>query len=356
MNADPMSTMNRQSGSLGVDGICHFVFASDDNFTVQLQAAVLSLLKVSVAVHSAQHVHVLDCGISDEKWRSVETRILLFARRCSVPCKISRHHIDMHRFEQFRIWNSSKATYARLLLPSLLPEVQYCVYSDCDMLFFENPWILVDVLRHENVAVLGHQNPIDRDGKTMDERWFIKNNVPYNHASYFCAGLIALDLDKFRKSGAVESMFDFLGRYHDVVSADQTALNWYFRNESALAPDGWGVFPRECFGDINEIFAIHYSGGSPWKDVVSWYAYLMMKPVDDIWLSFVRSTLGGNACRRRVLPSARFLGSLAMAIVRLIFLLKINLPFRREFMRESYDVLHRHSALDNARKRLLDGL
>ena len=334
----------------------HFAFASDEKFILQLQVSVLSLLKSSVGIADTQYIHVLDCGISEISWDRVQNKLNSFAESHSVKCKVTRHLIDMTLFEKFRKWNTSKATYARLLLPEILEGVRYCVYSDCDLLFFENPWRLVDQLKMANVAVLGHRNPVGRDGSTVDEKWFLDHQVPYNKASYFCAGLIAMDLDKFRKPGVQDSMFKFLGEHADVVSADQSALNWCFRNDSALASDGWGVFPAECFGDKYDIFAIHYSGGGPWKVVSSWYEFVMYERVNDIWLSFAEKTVGGNLRQGRVSFRVKAVGWLASIVTRFVILARIRMPWVNDYIHEANDVFFHRKNLILAEQKLIRSL
>ena len=334
----------------------HFAFASDDKFTLQLQVSVLSLLKSSVGIADTQHIHVLDCGISETSWGRVQNMITTFAEAHAVKCKVTRHFIDMTLFEKFRMWNTSKATYARLLLPNILDGVRYCVYSDCDLLFFYFFWRLVEQLKKANVAVLGHRNPVGRDGSTVDAKGFLDHKVPYNKASYFCAGLIAMDLDKFRRPGVLDSMFKFLGMHTDVVSADQSALNWCFHDDSALASDGWGVFPSECFGDKYDIFAIHYSGGGPWKVVSSWYELIMYERVNDIWLSFAEKTIGGNLHKGRVPLRVKAVGWLASIVTRFVIRVKIRIPRIDDYINEANDVFYHRQKLILAEQKLIHSL
>lgn len=334
----------------------HFAFASDEKFTVQLQVAVLSLINASAGLTNVQQIHVLDCGISDSTWESIVSRVTTFAKKKLVRLEIRRHSINMSLFTRFREWNTSKAAYARLLLPQLLPHARYCVYSDCDVLFICNPWDLVTQLKNANVAILGHKNSIDRGLTNPDEWWFAKVNEPYNRSTYFCSGLIAIDLDKLRGYGVLDSMFNFLARHPDAVTADQTALNWYFRNDSALDNGGWGVFPIECFGDNLEIKAIHYAGGTPWKKCDSWYKYLMYKQQDRLWLDFAKQMLGDEVINRQTLLSSQVLGCIAFLVTYLILKLHFPLPGKKEYLCLFCDMLYNHSAFDQARKKLMSEL
>lgn len=331
----------------------HFAFASDENFTVQLQVAVLSLVKSSSGIPGIQYIHILDCGILNKTWDALVITIVSFAKENAVQIEILRHDINMSLFAKFKEWNSSKAPYARLLLPYLLPNVRYCVYSDCDMLFFENPWELIDQLKHAGVAILGHKNSIDRGFTNPDARWFVDKNEPYNRDRYFCSGLIAMDLDKFRAPGVVDSMLDFLARHPDSVTADQPALNWFFRNDSALDDGGWGVFPIECFGDNYEIKAIHYAGGTPWKSCDSWYKYLIMRKQDELWYDFATKMLGGEVKKRKTLLAARVFGWVAFFVTFVISKLRLPLPCKRRYLCLFNDMLYKHSAFDRARQKIM---
>ena len=58
----------------------------------------------------------------------------------------------MKQFENFSGWtNGSKATWARLLIPNLLLDVDQCVYSDCDMLFIANPIEMLEPLKNTDI-------------------------------------------------------------------------------------------------------------------------------------------------------------------------------------------------------------
>lgn len=334
----------------------HFAFASDENFVIQLQVAVLSLIKSSIGYKECQCIHVLDCGISDDTWKKISDRVYSFACKNNVACELHRHYVDMALFENFREWNTSKAAYARLLLPKLMPHLRYCVYSDCDVLFFNNPWDLITQLKNANVAILGHRNSIDRGYTNPDEQWFLDKGEPYNRDTYFCSGLIAIDLDKLREPGALDRMFEFLAKYPDAVTADQTALNWYFRDDSALDDGGWGIFPNECFGDRFAIKAIHYTGGTPWKTCDSWYKYLVYRKVDDLWRSFAVKILGHEVLQRKILVSSRIFGCMAFIITFSLLKLRLYLPWKLEYMRLCSDMLYRHLFFDRAKEKLLSGL
>lgn len=106
---------------------------------------------------------------------------------------LDRHEVCLTAFSSFRLWNASRATYARLLIPAFLREVRFCVYSDCDVLFLKDPRAMVDQLRASGKMIAGHRNPLN----DVDFRWLDAVGEPYAKDAYFCAGLVAMDLDQF---------------------------------------------------------------------------------------------------------------------------------------------------------------
>ena len=109
----------------------HFVFAADGNFRLQLKVAVASLLEASADTDRDIVIHVLDMGIGNDAWDElVEVWRGLFE-----SVNFERHLIDESRFAGYRKWKGGLAAYARILLPELLCDVDYCLYADCDTFF-----------------------------------------------------------------------------------------------------------------------------------------------------------------------------------------------------------------------------
>ena len=73
----------------------------------------------------------------------------------------------MSSLAAFRAWHGSLAAYARLFLPTLLSEVDWCLYVDGDTLFTDDP-AKVLACRAEDVAIVGH-TPFGRRWGRMEE-------------------------------------------------------------------------------------------------------------------------------------------------------------------------------------------
>lgn len=283
----------------------NIVFSSDDGFVEQLTVASSSVIYASRYANAIFTMYVLDCGISDEKWGGYEALMERLAERFCVSLKVVRKIIDMRQFNNVSSWtNGSKATWARILLPQILLSESTCIYSDCDMLFIKNPSEMIEELVQSGKAIIGHLNPFG--DKSPDAKWFREKNLPFFAGDYFCAGLVAMNLDLMRQQNVCDACWEFLDKYLDPVSVDQTVLNFVCKNSRAILTEGWGLFTHECYREDIEIKAIHFSGGWPWKQAKNAYDALcihLSKKAVEVWHSFQSNILGE---RDFVKPNASF--------------------------------------------------
>ena len=302
----------------------HIVFASDQRFLRQLTVASTSAVYASRASGGSICLHVLDCGIEDPSWTDYAALVDRVATKANVTVSLVRHRIDMTLFAKFGSWNGSKATWARLLIPDLLPDVDRCVYSDCDMLFIADPREMLDALDDPNILLAGHCDLLL--SQPLDEIWCQKHGVEFDAATYLCAGLIAMNLSAFRAENLVEKCFAFATENPDVPSPDQTTLNRVCFGRKALLPDGWGLVAHECHAYDGRIKAIHYTGRScwPWETCRTWHNVAWLATAKEecaIWLDFETRILGLS------LPGATKL-ALSMRLLAIGVLLMMRLATR----------------------------
>lgn len=276
------------------------VFSSDNGYMPQLLVASASAVYAARGTADSFAIHVLDCGIEDLNWAKYTSRIDEVSSRYQVVTKIVRHKVDMQQFAEVPAWtNGSRATWARILLPKLLSSVSCCIYSDCDVFFVDNPAGMLDELRASGKAIVGHKNPFGDSGP--DAKWFRFHKLPFNADNYFCAGLVAMDLDWMRANDVVDACWRFLRDYPKPVSVDQTVLNYVFTNNKGLLSEGWGVFTHECYKECLQIKAIHFSGGWPWVKAKNAYDALcirLSKVAVRLWHEFQIEILGDSVVTR----------------------------------------------------------
>ena len=275
-----------------------FCFAADENYTMPLRVCVASLLWSMRKNFRQVNIHVLDLGISDSCWSSlVDSWQLLLCRigqrRDSVA--FCRCAVEKSMFDGMMPWHGSVATYARLLLPKILPDVKWCLYSDSDVLFVESPIELDFYCGDPRISVLGHKNPPWCD--KIDGKWFHDNGLEFNPKTHICAGLLLMNLELFRQQDLSAKAFGFLRTHKTTASADQSAINHVCASSLRLLPHRWGIFCGELENRADDGIggggAIHYADGAPWKPPVNCTMLLGLNPaVADIWRRFAVEVAG----------------------------------------------------------------
>lgn len=278
--------------------ISDFAFAADGNYVEQLRVTVASLLHACRKRPRPLTIHVLDLGIPNDMWDNLVTRWGIIFPQASVR----RHNISPDKYKEYKIWNGSVATYARLELPVLLPDVEWCFYFDCDTLIIHDPDEL-EPLCDPDAAIIGCRN-CELATATIDGPWIKQRSLPFDPNKYVCAGVLLMNLRWFRQNENWKRCFDFLERYPNPVSVDQTVLNVVCNGHVGLLPDGWGAFPDEALL-LGECGCVHYSGKPPWKFSSDWFYYCGEHKLGDVWRRFAKEVAGWNPPRKSLLTAVR---------------------------------------------------
>lgn len=243
----------------------HLVYASDANYVRYIEVALRSAY-AKASRPSDLVVHVLDCGIPDEVW-------IPFAKRLEsiLPSSshLVRHVIDMAQFSGLKTWtNGTLALYARLNLPTLLQDLDWCVYADGDTLFLADPFEL-QAFQDEHIALKGFVCP--GAAQNFELPWFKQNDVHLDVNTYLCSGFLLMNLKWFREHDAEASCFRFMQEHPNPPFPDQDTLNAVCLGFTAGLPDGWGTYGFLCWKyPIDFYKCIHYAHSLPWKSRFLW--------------------------------------------------------------------------------------
>lgn len=196
--------------------------------------------------------------------------------------------------------------YARLLFDELLPlDLQRLIYLDCDMMI---------------LAPIEKLWAIDMNGATLaavPERWgafiatgrdFRNNRDLFDPADpYFNAGLLLIDMNRWREAGVASKIVDFTNRgVMDRIYYDQDFLNILFRDDFHKLDAKWNVIGPHFAHEGLEVFNLHYVGKSkPWNLVSNVAFFRMYRHVmtNRIFYKFFRHRL-----RRRLSRFLPFIG------------------------------------------------
>ncbi|ETD27691.1 glycosyltransferase family 8 protein [Helicobacter canis] len=150
--------------------------------------------------------------------------------------------------------NNSHITYLRLLLDSILPQsVSKCVYLDCDVL------VCADIAGLFSYGLHGALLGAVRDLAFNDASSACRNHLGF----YFNAGVLLLDMEKWRESKASERLFHLIATRPEITQGfhDQNLLNECFCDEVCELPFGWNVIvapPHTLrFADKDSVLGSH---------------------------------------------------------------------------------------------------
>ena len=188
--------------------------------------------------------------------------------------EITFYDIDEKKFKNFRTteqWNI--ATYFRLLLPELIDiNVKRVLYVDCDIIFRGKIRELYNTDLEDNII-----------GAVEDHVLSPRISLNYSHDIYpeyfyFNAGVLLIDLQKWREHMITKKCFDYLQKYKP-MHLDQDTLNAVLQGRwkhlsyryNFMSNFHSAYFSKKDFVmDINKEYPyypiiIHFTGTKPWN-------------------------------------------------------------------------------------------
>ena len=314
------------------------VYATDMGYLMPTRVSASSALAWA-SDRSEIVIYVLDCGIEDSAWEEFACAL---RTRFGESFGLHRVSVDMARFSALRGWtNDSKGAYARLLIPELLPEADWCVYADGDTLFTDDPLKLQGLWKGD-CALMGHQDDFDE----KQVAWYREHSLAWHDDTHICSGFMLMNLEWFRAHGATDRCLELLKRHPDCPCVDQDALNVVCENRIKLLPDEWGVLAYTLHGCAKG-GCLHYGGTPPWK---VWRPYarrhrILLSSARRLWLLFAGRVLNRRpwriiGCSARDYFRASALTWISIQVMRLLNAVPLK-PLRHRYDRGLQEVWSR---------------
>ncbi|KLV17836.1 hypothetical protein ABW02_24520 [Niallia circulans] len=194
------------------------VFSVDNQYNQHFAAALTSLL-VNTIESSRLNIVVIDGGIEETKKKLISEIVEKYNGDLSFK-RINRKELNGANLDG----HISEATYYRLMISELFREdVKKVIYLDCDIL------VRKDITELWNIDigdfVVGAIKFNEYDG-------YDKIDIPKG-APYFNAGVLVINLDKWRKENITIKAFEYIKKYPEkLIAHDQSILNF-------LLHDNW---------------------------------------------------------------------------------------------------------------------
>ena len=138
----------------------------------------------------------------------------------------------------------SVATYYKILLPSLLPNVDKIIYSDGDVINLEDLSEMYNIEFKENMYFCGlpdykdHLNELHQFGLSSDK--------------YINCGILLINLKALRENLMVEKLIAFVASHH-LRFHEQTAINCICYNNIQVLPYKFNLFAYPSINKLNRL-------------------------------------------------------------------------------------------------------
>lgn len=201
------------------------LYSSDDNYAQHMGVSIYSLLESNRDFKAIQ-IFVIDNEISAENQKKLLQMTESFdnAKLILIPFEEWKNKLKLNMK-----WNISISSYARLFVASMLPmDVNRICYLDCDMIIFDS---LLDLWQTDLQGnILGAVQ--DSIGNTTKAAVGMKPEE-----KYFNAGMLLIDLNKWREKNIETACMDFISLHNgQVVHHDQGVLNGVLKDNVFILP------------------------------------------------------------------------------------------------------------------------
>lgn len=238
--------------------------ASDDNYAPFLCASMRSILENT---SSLIEFNILDNGITEEKKNKILKSLEEFKNK-----EIT--FFDMAKFSSLQefpdLRHYTKTTFCRYFIPDLCKNHKKVLYFDVDTI------IKGDILELFNQDLDGYpigailEDFYPANYTVLKEKIFPEFN---GGDKYFNAGILVIDLEKFKKENCQKKLIELTIQLNDRLScADQDVFNIVFENNFKILDYKFNFMPDhkhflfEKHPDISvEPVILHYAAGKPWK-------------------------------------------------------------------------------------------
>ena len=204
---------------------CINICLACDNNYAQYAGVVIASVLANAAEDDLLSIYILDGGIAEDN------RQKLLSLKNIRDCNIVFVKIDESLFDEYKQVKTHEyitlATYYRLKLSNLLPDVNRVIYMDCDM--------VVNSSLHELFATEMKDAPLA--GVTdLNHRRVRKN------PTYINAGMLVMDLDNIRKFNIEDEFLKWtIANKNTITCGDQEIINEVCKGRIKIVDECWNV-------------------------------------------------------------------------------------------------------------------
>lgn len=258
-------------------------FATDDNYMPYLDVAIRSLID-HTSVNNKYDIYILNTGLNPVFKAKIQKQE---KQNVSIKfCDISFYVEEIK--DKFRsIMHFGIATYYRLFIQNLFPNLEKVLYLDCDIVVLRDVADLFNVDLGDNMLAGAIEQFV---ANTEEYSTYTKYALGLDSQKYINAGILVMDLNKFRENKIEQKFTYMLTHYNfELVDLDQAYLNFLCRGKIMILPASWNKtnYRQDKMGAKN---IVHFAlAEKPWQSDVEnceyfWY-YAKMSDFYDMIVS-----------------------------------------------------------------------
>ena len=229
--------------------------ACDDNYAKHAGVVIASILS-NANVSDYLNFYILDGNISEENKSKLKS--LKKIKDCNLEfITINESDFDsyksLHNHEHLTV-----ASFYRLKIASLLPQLERIIYLDCDVVINNSLSKLFELNIQDNVIA----GVLDIDLKVK------------NTKDYINSGVLLIDLNKIREQNIEEEFFNYSkNNFENIQLGDQGIINDVLTGKIYILDETYNV-QSECFirlsSFVKKPIIVHYIGPKKTWHLNSW--------------------------------------------------------------------------------------
>ena len=210
--------------------------------------------------------------------------------RLHAKSELVEHKCDEKILAGLPYWAGSRMAAVRCHYATLMPEVDWCLYLDCDVLYMASveehfatreDGVYACCVLEEDERTRRNECRWMRERGVVSGEWSVVSGEDFSRGErvervdvgwpaaqedrYFNSGVVLFNFKKMREDGIPARLMEFFAKYPDVPSPDQDALNACFDGKIKLIDK---KFDRLQIYLTDEKMkggcVIHYVNGNPW--------------------------------------------------------------------------------------------
>ncbi len=234
-------------------------FSTDNNYAPFLDVALRSLI-FNASKEFMYHIVILHTGVDIEIQNKIKTlennNFKIDFANVSNSIKDIEHKLPIEQ-------HFGLATWYRLFIQNLFPQYDKILYLDCDIVVLGDisKLYFTDIEENYVAGVIEHwilNSPIFSR--------YTKEAVGIESNKYINAGIMIINLQKFRENKIEEKFIELINKYNfNVIDPDQAYINFLCQGKIKYLPFEWNRTPIEIV-DCENPKIVHYAlSFKPWQ-------------------------------------------------------------------------------------------